>query len=63
VSAIRLRTRSELKAQRRPRRHRSCGHLIAAPWWPMHGANLGTLLRTCDAVGACLAVRPLPWVP
>ena len=29
----------------------------------MHGANLGTLLRTCDAVGACLAVPRLPWVP
>ena len=29
----------------------------------MHGANLGTLLRTCDAVGACLAVPKLPWVP
>ena len=28
----------------------------------MHGANLGTLLRTCDAVGACLAVPRLPWV-
>ncbi len=28
----------------------------------MHGANLGTLLRTCDAVGACLAVPPFPWV-
>ncbi len=39
------------------------GHLIAAPLWPMHGANLGTLLRTCDAVGACLAVPRLPWVP
>jgi tRNA (guanosine-2'-O-)-methyltransferase len=23
----------------------------------------GTLLRTCDAVGACLAVPRLPWVP
>ncbi|TCM38200.1 hypothetical protein [Kribbella sp. VKM Ac-2568] len=23
----------------------------------------GTLLRTCDAVGACLAVPKLPWVP
>ncbi|GAB3924436.1 TrmH family RNA methyltransferase [Kribbella albertanoniae] len=31
--------------------------------WPMHEANLGTLLRTCDAVGACLAVPRLPWVP
>jgi tRNA (guanosine-2'-O-)-methyltransferase len=28
----------------------------------MHGANLGTLLRTCDAVGACLAVPPWAWV-
>ena len=35
----------------------------AAPLWPLHGANLGTLLRTCDAVGACLAVPRLPWVP
>ena len=26
----------------------------------MHNANLGTLLRTCDAVGACLAVPRLP---
>ncbi|WP_308785430.1 TrmH family RNA methyltransferase [Phytohabitans rumicis] len=37
--------------------------MIAAPLWPLHGANLGTLLRTCDAVGACLAVPPFPWVP
>ena len=29
----------------------------------MYGVNLGTLLRTCDAVGACLAVPRLPWVP
>ncbi|EOD69342.1 TrmH family RNA methyltransferase [Amycolatopsis vancoresmycina] len=36
---------------------------MAAPLWPMHGANLGTLLRTCDAVGACLAVPRFPWVP
>jgi tRNA (guanosine-2'-O-)-methyltransferase len=28
----------------------------------LHGANLGTLLRTCDAVGACLAVPPFGWV-
>ena len=28
----------------------------------MHGVNLGTLLRTCDAVGACLAVPRRPWV-
>jgi tRNA (guanosine-2'-O-)-methyltransferase len=58
-----VRTRSELRHQRRPRAHRCWDHLIAAPLWPMHGANLGTLLRTCDAVGACLAVPRLPWVP
>ncbi|TCO52583.1 SpoU rRNA methylase family protein [Actinocrispum wychmicini] len=36
---------------------------MVAPLWPMYGVNLGTLLRTCDAVGACLAVPRLPWVP
>ena len=35
---------------------------MAAPLWPLHGANLGTLLRTCDAVGACLAAPPYRWV-
>ena len=29
----------------------------------MHGANLGTLLRTCVAVGACLAVPRLADLP
>jgi tRNA (guanosine-2'-O-)-methyltransferase len=60
---IRVRTRRELARQRRDRRHSCWDHLIAAPLWPQHGANLGTLLRTCDAVGACLAVPRLPWVP
>ena len=60
---IRARTRRDLARQRRDRRHQCWDHLIAAPLWPMHGANLGTLLRTCDAVGACLAVPRLPWVP
>ena len=60
---IRVRTRQELAGQRLSRRHQCWDHLIAAPLWPMHGANLGTLLRTCDAVGACLAVPRLPWVP
>lgn len=43
---------------RRNRRHRPSGcaeHLIVAPLWVAYGANLGTLLRTCDAVGACMA--------
>ncbi|HEV2258483.1 MAG TPA: TrmH family RNA methyltransferase [Streptosporangiaceae bacterium] len=60
---IRVRDRRDLARQRRQHRHQCWDHLIAAPLWPMHGANLGTLLRTCDAVGACLAVPRLPWVP
>jgi tRNA (guanosine-2'-O-)-methyltransferase len=32
------------------------GHLVIAPLWVAYQANLGTLLRTCDATGACLAV-------
>ncbi|NUR70836.1 MAG: TrmH family RNA methyltransferase [Hamadaea sp.] len=60
--AVRVTPRRELQAGRRRRAHRCWGHLIAAPLWPMHGVNLGTLLRTCDAVGACLAVPPFRWV-
>ncbi|MGW4468403.1 TrmH family RNA methyltransferase [Nonomuraea sp. NPDC004354] len=45
------------------KRPRCFGHLTVAPLWPLHGVNLGTLLRTCDAVGACMAVPRLPWVP
>lgn len=29
---------------------------MVAPLWVAYDANLGTLLRTCDAVGACMAV-------
>lgn len=60
---VRVRTPRDLKRERRSRRHGCWDHLIAAPLWPLYGANLGTLLRTCDAVGACLAVPRLPWVP
>jgi tRNA (guanosine-2'-O-)-methyltransferase len=60
---IRVRTRADIARQRRRQGHICWDHLIAAPLWPMHGVNLGTLLRTCDAVGACLAVPRLPWVP
>lgn len=59
---IRVRSPKDLQKTRRPRAHRCWEHLVAAPLWPMHGANLGTLLRTCDAVGACLAVPPFRWV-
>ncbi|HVQ93580.1 MAG TPA: TrmH family RNA methyltransferase [Mycobacteriales bacterium] len=61
--SIRPRSRRDLAAERRRRSHSCWDHVIAAPLWPLHGANLGTLLRTCDAVGACLAVPRHPWVP
>lgn len=60
--AIRVRTRKDLRASRRRGAHRCWDYLVAAPLWPLHGVNLGTLLRTCDAVGACLAVPPWRWV-
>jgi tRNA (guanosine-2'-O-)-methyltransferase len=56
-----VRTRAELRAQRRRRSHRCWNHLLAAPLWPKYDVNLGTLLRTCDAVGACLAVPRRAW--
>jgi len=42
--------------QREHRRHGCWDHLIIAPLWVAYQVNLGTLLRTCDAVGACMAV-------
>jgi tRNA (guanosine-2'-O-)-methyltransferase len=60
---IRTKTRNDLKRERRPYRHGCWDHLIAACPWPYHGVNLGTLLRTCEAVGACLYVPHYPWVP
>ncbi len=63
VSGARITPDREIRRQRRRTAHSCWNHLIAAPLWPLHGVNLGTLLRTCDAVGACLAVPRLPWVP
>lgn len=60
---IRVRAPRDIARERRSRGHRCWDHLIAAPLWPVHGASLGTLLRTGDAVGACLAVPRLPRVP
>ena len=63
VSGARVTPNREIKRQRRRRAHSCWDHLIIAPLWPKYGVNLGTLLRTCDAVGACMAVPKLPWVP
>ena len=63
VSGPRVTPGREIKRRRRRRPHSCWDHLIIAPLWPKYGVNLGTLLRTCDAVGACMAVPKLPWVP
>jgi len=62
MSGVWVRTRHELRDQRRRRPHRCWDHLLAAPLWPKYEANLGTLLRTCDAVGACLVVPRRRWI-
>jgi tRNA (guanosine-2'-O-)-methyltransferase len=46
----------DIRRQRRRRQHSCWDHLVVAPLWVAYEANLGTLLRTCDAVGACMAV-------
>lgn len=53
-------TRADLRGQRRRGRHSCWDRLTVAPLWVAYDANLGTLLRTCDAVGACLAVPRTP---
>ena len=62
MAELRVKSRSELRRARRRQGHSCWDHLIVAPLWAQHGANLGTLLRTCDAVGACMAVPSHDWV-
>jgi tRNA (guanosine-2'-O-)-methyltransferase len=62
MSGTWVRTRAESRGQRRRRPHRCWDHLLAAPLWPKYEVNVGTLLRTCDAVGACLVVPRRPWI-
>lgn len=50
----------ELRQTRRTRQHSCWGQIIVAPLWVAYGANLGTLLRSCDALGACMAVPRTP---
>jgi tRNA (guanosine-2'-O-)-methyltransferase len=50
----------DISGERRHRRPTCNGHLVAAALFVAYEANLGTLLRTCDAVGACLAVSRSP---
>ena len=60
MTARRNRRRKVPNRQREHRRHGCWDHLIIAPLWVAYQANLGTLLRTCDAVGACMAVPRTP---
>lgn len=53
-------TPADLRARRTDHARPCAGHLIVAPLWVAYRANLGTLLRTCDAVGACIAVPDTP---
>jgi tRNA (guanosine-2'-O-)-methyltransferase len=55
LSAEKSRPR-DIRRGRRQGRHSCWDHLVVAPLWVAFQANLGTLLRTCDAVGACIAV-------
>jgi len=50
----------ELRQQRRTGQHGCWDYRVVAPLWVAFDANLGTLLRTCDALGACLAVPRTP---
>ena len=60
MSGGRRQSAAELRKQRNHRGHQCWGHLILAPLWVSYQANLGTLLRTCDAVGACMAMPRTP---
>lgn len=67
---MRAKTRDDIKRERRPAstRNHKCwgwmpGGIVVAALWPMHGVNLGTLLRSCEAAGACMVVPHYPWVP
>jgi tRNA (guanosine-2'-O-)-methyltransferase len=55
LSARKTRPR-EIRRVRRSRPHRCWDHLLVAPLWVAYQANLGTLLRSCDAAGACIAL-------
>ncbi len=61
---IRKKKRDEVAAQRQPKHHRKCSDwIVCAMLWPLHGANAGTVLRSCEATGACLVIPHYPWVP
>jgi tRNA (guanosine-2'-O-)-methyltransferase len=61
---IRKKSRRELASQRRPEGRRKCNDWLACAMpWPFHGVNAGTILRSCEATGACFCVPHYPWIP
>jgi tRNA (guanosine-2'-O-)-methyltransferase len=63
---IRTKTRKDLAREHRPqnRHQRKCNDwIVVAQLWPMHGVNLGTMLRSAEYCGACFTVPHYPWVP
>lgn len=64
VTRIRKKSRKDLERERQPKHYRKCNDwIVCAMLWPCHGVNAGTLLRSCEATGACLVVPHYPWVP
>lgn len=51
------RSANSIRRERRRTTHACWEHLIVAPLWAAYTDNIGTLARTCDAVGACLALH------
>lgn len=47
---------ADIRTERLRQRPTCTGTLLAACLWPQKGLNLGTLARTLDALGGCLAV-------
>lgn len=60
MTALAPKTREEVRAERTGCRLER-GQLLAAALWPKREDNLGTLGRTCDAVGATLVVPDAPY--
>ena len=61
---IRKKNREDIARERHPRSKKRCNDwIVCAMLWPLHGTNAGTLLRSCEATGACLVIPHYPWVP
>lgn len=59
-------SRKQLTREHRPqnRHQRRCNDwIVVAQLWPMHGVNLGTMLRSAEFFGACFTTPHYPWVP